>query len=660
MATLSTGVAGLDHAPEATASTVSALPTDTPAAREGKDIFRLLVESVTDYGIFVLTPTGHIASWNSGAEKIKGYLADEIIGKHFSIFYPPEAVATGFPAYELEEAAKAGHFENEGWRLRKDGSRFWANVVITALRDSQGNLEGFAKVTRDLSERRRQEEHLRQSEEMLRLLVESVTDYAIYLLDIEGKVMSWNAGAARIKGYTAEEIIGQSFTLFYTAADVAAGVPGRNLEHARTHGSSHDEGIRVRKNGSTFSADVLITALYDRTGVLRGYSKVTRDLTQSKRVETLESEGQRINEFLAMLAHELRNPLAPIRNAVSLMKISNLDAKQLDWCRSVIDRQTTHITRLVDDLLDVSRITTGKIKLDSEELDLATLVHRGVESSLPLIESREHKLKVNVSAQPVKLHGDMTRLVQVLSNLLNNAAKYTPKGGELEIKAYALGPEVVIHVIDNGTGIPAELIDKVFDLFQQGDRALDRAEGGLGVGLTLVDKIVRLHDGNVEARSAGAGQGSEFIVRLPSRLGLDLQAAGSTVYRAPDSVKRHLMRILVVDDNQDAAETLAMIIRAKGEIASTVHEGAAAMAAARRFKPALVLLDLGLPGLDGYKVAQQFKADPELKDIKLVALTGYGEEQARKRAEELGFDDFLVKPATAEQITDLIGKFATA
>ena len=330
--------------------------------RKSDERFQLLIANIHDYAIFMLDADGHVLTWNLGAERIKGYTADEIVGRHFSVFYPAEANAREWPQYELQVAAQEGRFEDESWRLRKDGSRFWANVIITALRDKTGALVGFAKVTRDLTERRAHEERLRESEERFRLIIEGVSDYAIFMLDPEGKVASWNRGAERIKGYRADEIIGQHFSRFYPPADLADRKPERELRRALADGRVEDEGWRLRKDGSRFWANVVITALHDATGVHRGFAKVTRDLTERRRIEALEQSERSMNEFLAMLAHELRNPLAPIRNAVNVMRLSEA-GDTTTWARDVIDRQVTHLTRLVDDLLDISRITSGKITL---------------------------------------------------------------------------------------------------------------------------------------------------------------------------------------------------------------------------------------------------------------------------------------------------------
>jgi PAS domain S-box-containing protein len=625
--------------------------------RVSEERFRMLVEGVRDYAIFLLDPTGHVVTWNAGAQRIKGYMPEEIIGKHMSTFYPAEARERNWPQRELEEALRLGRFEDEGWRLRKDGTRFWANVVITPLRDRDGVHRGFSKITRDLTERREQEERLRQSEERFRLLLEGVEDYAIYMLDPEGRVTSWNAGSQKITGYSADEIVGQSFERFYPPEDVAAGRPAAELRTATLNRRATDLGWRVRKDGTRFWAEVVVTALHDEEGRLRGFAKVTRDLSERKRIENLEEQGRHLTEFLAMLAHELRNPLAPIRNALGILAVAPEVSPQVAWCRDVIERQTSHLTRLVDDLLDVSRITRGKLSMLTTTIDLNAAAGRAVEAARPLIDSRRHRLAVELAPAPVQVNGDMTRLVQVIVNLLNNAAKYTPEGGDIALSVGIEGDDALIRVKDNGIGIPADMIEHVFDLFAQGERTLARTEGGLGIGLTLARRIVALHGGSIKAVSPGPGQGSEFCVRLPL---LPAYARDVPAARAQSPSPTQRRSVVVVDDNEDAAQSMAMLLRTVGHEVHIEHDGASALKRLTAHLPDIVLLDIGLPGLDGYEVARRLREHPGGTGVRIYAMTGYGQDEDRRRSLAAGFDGHLVKPVMPSDLFALVdGKPAT-
>ena len=619
-----------------------------------EDPFRRLVEGVRDYAIFMLDPRGHVMSWNHGAQLIKGYKAAEIIGQHFSQFYPPEATERGWPEEELRLAEAHGRFEDEGWRVRKDGTRFWANVVITALRDERGQLSAFAKITRDLTQRRRQEELLRQSEERFRLLIESVRDYAIFLLDPDGRIISWNAGAERIKGYSAAEAIGQHFSIFYPQEARQRKWPEQELAMAREKGRFEDEGLRVRKNGSTFWANVVLTTVLDASGTLRGYAKVTRDLTDRKRVEALEKAERHTNEFLAMLAHELRNPLAPISNALSLLtRKPTSDPAEL-WVREVLQRQTGQMARLVDDLLDVSRITRSAVVLDRKPVDLRKIVRNAADASMQWFDERKHTLSIALAEDRLVVDADEVRLNQVVQNLLHNAAKYTPNGGRIELRAWRDAAEALISVRDSGVGMTSEFLSSAFELFKQANQGLDRAHGGLGVGLTLVQRLVTLHGGTVEARSEGLGRGSEFTVRLPLREEPAIVRPGREDQNRQFGPPGPARRILVVDDNQDAAQALRLLLEAEGHEVRVASDGAAGLAMARQYRPDVVLLDIGLPTMNGYEIAQQIRADRALNSTMVVAVTGYGQMHDRARASASGFHHHLVKPVEFKALQQLL------
>jgi PAS domain S-box-containing protein len=630
-------------------------PHATPLDPMEAASFRLLVESVTDYAIFLLDPQGVIVSWNPGAERLKSYRGQEIIGRHFSIFYPEEARERDWPATELRLALEHGRFEDEGWRLRKDRSRFWANVVITALYDADGRHRGFAKITRDLTERRSHELALAQSEERLRLLVDSVQDYAIFMLTPDGSVGTWNAGAARITGYTTRETLGKHFSLFFPPDAQARGRAPEALEIARSTGRFSEQGWRVRKDGTRYLADVTITALRGPDGELRGYADVIRDLTQQQRVEALEEAARRNTEFLAMLAHELRNPLAPIRNALGLMGATALTDPTVRWSRDVIDRQVTHISRLVEDLLDIGRLSTGKIGIRVRPLDLREVIGHAADAAVAAFQTRGQHLQISLPAEPLPVSGDSTRLFQVISNMLDNASKYSPDGSTVTITATAGPAGIELRVRDTGMGIPPDLLPRVFDLFVQAERGLARPQGGLGIGLTLVRQLVQLHGGSVEARSEGPGTGAEFVVRLP-RAETPADRREDREPAPGGAVSERGRRVLIVDDNRDSAETMAQLLEAWGYRTRCAYEGRTAYQLAREWRPHAILLDLGLPEMDGYEVMQRLREGGQLQDTVVAAMTGYGSEEDKGRTRAAGFAGHLVKPVDLTELRGLLSR----
>ena len=521
-------------------------------------------------------------------------------------------------------------------------------LLASRVAERTQQLELANQVLREeLDARARHEEILRESEERFRLLVNGVKDYAIFSLDRDGNVASWNTGAQTIKGYAASEIIGRHFSTFYTAEDIARKWPWYELEVARAEGRFEDEGWRVRKDGSRFWANVVITALYDNEHRLRGFAKVTRDLTARRRIEALQENERQMNEFLAMLAHELRNPLAAIVNVLGIMR--NKPAHEQTDLRDIVDRQAAHLSRIIDDLLDVSRITRGKIDLRRETLDLNDLVLRVLEACQPSIDARRHKVDLQLAHGVLCVDADSTRLSQVVHNLINNAAKYTPEGGQLTISLAHEGDDGVLRVRDSGIGIPSDLLPRVFDLFVQGSQSLDRPESGLGIGLTLVKRLVELHGGSVEARSDGPDRGSEFIVRLPLVKSRDLAREPVTRTSEVAASKR---RLLVVDDNRDLADMLASLLEVMGHEVRAVNDGPAAISVAAEYHPHAVFLDVGLPGMNGYEVARKLKS--LYADMTLIAFTGYGQDEDRRRVREAGFDHHLVKPADASELTRII------
>ncbi|MBV9490971.1 MAG: PAS domain-containing sensor histidine kinase [Verrucomicrobia bacterium] len=477
--------------------------------------FRDLVAAVDDYAIVLLTPDGEIATWNRGAERINGYTAAEIIGRHLSSLYSAEAVKSGTPQHDLEMAAKTGKLVEEGWRARADGSPFWASVTITTLRAKDGRIRGFLQIIRDLTDLKQASERLRQSEERFHLLVEGVQDYAIFMLDPRGRVASWNKGAARMTGYRASEILGRHFSCFYPPEWIAQDKPGWELQQALEHGRVEDEGWRVRRDNTRFWANTIITALYDQQGTLQGFAKITRDMTDRRNIEALLEADRQKNEFLALLAHELRNPLAPIRNAVHVLGQPNLGPVQGERARAMAERQIEQMGRLLDDLLDLARLSRGRLELRLERVDLRAAIGHALETTQTLLQERQHDVTVTAGSTPLWVNADPTRLEQILVNLLSNAAKYTNPRGRIWITAEARADAAIVRVKDSGIGIEAPMLPLIFNLFVQAERRTTRSVGGIGIGLTLVRQLVVLHGGTVEAFSAGLGKGSEFVVRLP-------------------------------------------------------------------------------------------------------------------------------------------------
>jgi PAS domain S-box-containing protein len=491
-------------------------------------------------------------------------------------------------------------------------------------------------------------------DEMFRLLVENVRDYAIFMLDPRGHVASWNSGAQHIKGYSKEEIVGRHFSVFYTPDAVGRHWPQHELVLALQQGRFEDEGWRLRKDGSAFWANVVITPIYDYERRLRGYAKITRDLTARRKAEELQRTERRMNEFLAMLAHELRNPLAPIQSALDVVARKPNDVVTAAWARDIIQRQTEQLSRLVDDLLDVSRITRGKVSLRREPVDVQATITHVVESLRPMLQDRRHTIDIGVPQEPLFIEADEARVAQILSNIVGNAIKYTPEGGRIGITVTVADDFVSLAVTDSGIGMSADLVPRVFDLFVQGERGLDRREGGLGVGLTIAKRLTELQGGTLSAASAGPGLGSRFSIELPQMRPARTPHPPSGVTRidAPATGRR----VLIVDDNRDAAESLAALIELLGHEATVLYDGREALGVATARPPDVILLDIGLPGIDGFEVAQRLRDNPGRKNVRVIACTGYGREEDMRRAEDAGFDGHLVKPITAAQLEELLAQ----
>jgi PAS domain S-box-containing protein len=491
------------------------------SGNESAERFRLLIESVKDYAIFILDPDGRVSTWNPGAERIKGYFAHEIVGKHFSVFYPADVAATGKCELELVIAARDGRFEEEGWRIRKDGSRFWANVTITALRDPTGGLVGFAKVTQDLTARRAAAEETRR----FQLLVESVKDYAIFILDPSGRVSTWNPGAQRIKGYTSDEIVGKHFSIFYPPQAVAEGKCDLELEVAAREGRFEEEGWRLRKDGSRFWANVTITTLRDSNDGVLGFAKVTQDLTQRREAEAASralaeqraalAEKARIQEFqerfLAILGHDLRNPLASIDMGLGILREQISDPASTRILTRVLS-SSGRMSRMIEQILDLTRSRlAGGLELDLRPMDLRGTLVKIVDELRTAHPGRSIELDV----RSFGILGDPDRMEQVFSNLIGNAILHGDPATPVVIRAELEQDFVRLAIHNFGEPIPAEIQPKVFDPFRRGERESRTSKtSGLGLGLYISWEIVRGHGGTIEVESS-VDRGTTFNVRLP-------------------------------------------------------------------------------------------------------------------------------------------------
>ena len=395
----------------------------------------------------------------------------------------------------------------------------------------------------------------------------------------------------------------------------------------------------------------MLSALYDGSGRLRGFAKVTQDLTDRRHLQDLEKATKNVNEFIATLAHELRNPLAPIRTAVQVMAKAPANDPAQETMRQTIERQSAQLARIVNDMIDISRITRGAIAIEHAPVDVADVARRAAEAAAPLIDGAGHKLHLQLPGEPLWVNGDLHRLTQLATNLLNNAACYTPQGGEILLAVRAAGSQVRLQVRDNGRGIEPELLERIFDMFVQGRPPLKRVAGGLGIGLALSRKIAELHGGSLDARSDGPGKGSEFTLRLPAAT---LEARRSEQDAGISFASSGTRRILVVDDNVDAARSIEMLLRSLGHETLVVHDGADALRAAPEYRPSIVLLDIGMPGLDGYAVARRLRAMEGGESLRIVAVTGWGQDSDREKSREAGFDLHLVKPVEPRELVRVL------
>jgi PAS domain S-box-containing protein len=531
----------------------------------------------------------------------------------------------------------------------------FVSFIFQPIRDHRGAVSGIFVEGSDVTEAVLATRALRESEQQLRQLANTIPQLA-WIAAADGDIHWFNDRWFAFTGATTTQALQGGWRDWFHPDDRLRLVAQWN--RSLVSGEPYEVTARMRAADGEYRTFLIVAApLRDADGTTVQWFGTNTDVTPIELAQQeLEEANRRKDEFLAMLAHELRNPLAPIATAAELLRLGVLDDARIRQTSAVIGRQVEHMTKLVDDLLDVSRVTRGLVTLRQETLDFNAIATEALEQAGALMEARQHLLTVSLPAEAPHVRGDRTRLIQVLSNILNNAARYTPAGGRIALTVAVQDDAVVATVADNGIGIPATLLPHVFDLFTQAERSPDRSQGGLGLGLALVRSLVELHGGRVGASSAGAGQGSQFEVCLPLVAASD--ASGSAAPRATDAPHGGQRRLMIVDDNADAAQTLALLLEAAGYVVSVCDGAAEALELVRHQAPALMFVDIGLPGMDGYQLVQRLRALPHTASACIVALTGYGQPEDRARALAAGFDEHLVKPVQAKAIYEVLSRLA--
>jgi PAS domain S-box-containing protein len=497
------------------------------------------------------------------------------------------------------------------------------------------------------------------------LLAGDAKEYALFIVGLEGNLLCWNAGAERIFGYPSNEIIGQHFSRLFSPEDILTGQPEHELKTALAEGRTVRNCWQVRKDGTRFWCQASVTPLLDENKRTRSFARVMHDLTESeavlaqqKRADGLAEANRSKEEFMALLSHELRSPLSPIMNSLNILRQIRTNNPIIEQATNIIDRQVGLMVRLVDDLLDISRIAKGKLRLAKEQLDLRLVVNRAAETARSFIEARKHDFSVSLPTKPIWVEIDPARMEQVVVNLLNNAAKYTHTGGLIRMDVFQDGAEAVVQVRDNGVGIARELLPHIFELFTQVDGSLGRSYGGLGIGLAIASNLVEMHEGRLLGTSAGLGKGCEFTIKLPALLAPS--GSLSSIVLEPSKCMGPSRRVLVVEDNVDSADTLSMLLRLYGHEVQVARTGETALEIASASGFDVVLIDIGLPGMDGYQVANRLRERPEFKNVTICALTGYTPSEAdQQRQHETGFDHYYVKPVELAKLLKLLETVAS-
>jgi PAS domain S-box-containing protein len=619
--------------------------------------YQYLISGINDYAIYMLDPQGHVSSWNAGANRFKGYVAHEILGQHFSRFYTDEDRADGLPARALETALREGKYESEGWRVRKDGTRFWAHVVLDPIYNEDGILLGFAKVTRDVTERKAAEDRLRESEQRFRLLVQGVTDYAIYMLSPEGTVTNWNSGAERIKGYTQDEIVGSHFSRFYTPEDQAAGVPKRALSTAGTAGRFEAEGWRVRKDGTRFWAHIIIDAIYDDDHKLVGFAKITRDLTEKKRIaDALEAANaalyqaqkmESIGQLTGGIAHDFNNLLSVLSSGLEVLALQRGeggDTRTIDSMRRAVDRGA----RLTQQLLAFAR----QQPLQAETRNVNRII-TGFESVLRRAGNSNIEFEIDLDRKARSAVIDSARLESALLNLVVNARDAMPEGGRIAIAtrnvtlghheagSLPAGDYVKITVSDNGSGMPPEVVARAFEPFF----TTKEVGKGTGLGLSQVYGFIKQSDGEVVIESR-PGEGTTIAIYLPA-----------VVSEAQEDRRPQVERVLIVEDEPDLMDVAASLFASMGYDVLTASSGRAAIDLLEQSDIDILFTDVVMPnGMDGIELANYTRE--HYPDMKIMLASGYPLPALKQRhGRDLNEFAFVNKPY---RLSDLARTLRTA
>jgi len=621
------------------------------ALRKQSEWLRITLASIGD-AVISTDPEGRVISLNRVAELLTGWPQAEALGRPlsevFHIIDERTRQPVENPALRALREGAVCELANLTLLIARDGTERPIDDSASPIRDESGAPMGAVLVFRNVSERKRAE----VVQARLAAIVEC-SDDAIVSKTLEGVIRSWNAGAERLFGYAPHEAIGKPITLIIPPdrLDEEYEILARIASGERV---DHFETVRVSKDGRRIDISLTVSRVRDGTGRIIGASKIARDITDRKRAEeVLREEDRRKDRFIALLAHELRNPLAPLRNGLHVMRLSGGDSHAVAQARDMMERQLGHMVRLIDDLLDIARIRQNKMELRRSRVLLGDVVSSAVETARPAIESAGHELILRLPSEPVHLDADLTRLAQVFSNLITNSAKYTERGGRIWLTAERRDAEVIVTVRDTGIGIPAEALPPIFDMFAQVDRSTERSGGGLGIGLALVKGLVEMHDGTVSAASAGQDKGSTFTVRLPAlRTPTEVPAEVPSDKRQTATGPRR--RILIVDDNRDAATSMATLLKLLGNEVRTAHDGIEAVEAAEKFRPRVILMDVGMPRVDGYEATRRIREQPWGGPIIIIALTGWGQEGDRALSKAAGCDGHLVKPVSLPDLEKLL------